>query len=639
MKQLLLVATLIAGMTTTNVADAGRPQAPPPDDLVWLALGDSYSSGEGLRYVDYAANPPDKNCERATGTTTVNNANGSRAYATFAYDAVRGDWANSTFRLLACTGAVSHEIHGQYAEWLATESRRADLITVTMGGNNLRFKDVLFGCVGLSVEGGFAAAANVMLPGLTGELSVWNLNPVAGCTVTDAELRQRVDTLTGDGSEGPGGGQTLMDMYLGLAGAMNPGGYVVVLGYPQLIEESGRWVGWWFEGNRCSRIRRADVAMLRSVAGHFNLQLYNLVERLKALPANQRNGVNFHWLDVSQIFEGDQGRHGLCTSDPWINGITVGVGGTHDGVVPQRFTRSFHPNQLGHDAIGEELAGEVDGLDWGQLQRRPYLNEAYLAGLLSCEDCELTGRVEVEHPSWGRVHLVSFGPTGNECGGVELVAVDDTGQERWRHTIDGQCYYQLNPAGEREYGSTVPSPVDTDGRIFFDYNPGRYNGVIVLEAVADGFEDFDTLPTVDNYDARFYYAEAIDSDGDGIYEIEHLVNDCYPGCAMGTVTSTVYVWSGTDFAGVALSTPTGCGIVSLGRHPADAFEITVVGGTCDDAWDAVGVLYELHPAFSGSRFDAGDYQCSGVVVGGQGRYECTGAGAITLSPHLDGRAG
>ena len=63
-------------------------------------------------------------------------------------------------------------------------------------------------------------------------------------------------------------------------------------------------------------------------------------------------GVNFHWVDVSKIYENDDSRHGLCTGEPWINGLTLGILGPDSGAVPVRWQRSFHPNQKGHDAVG-----------------------------------------------------------------------------------------------------------------------------------------------------------------------------------------------------------------------------------------------------------------------------------------------
>ena len=119
-RHLVVIACLCLLGTVIGAGGSARAAiVRPPDDLVWLALGDSYSSGEGLRYVDQQANPPGKNCERANGRTSVNNGNGSRAYAKVAYDELRGNWSDSHFELLACTGAVAADISSQVEEWQA----------------------------------------------------------------------------------------------------------------------------------------------------------------------------------------------------------------------------------------------------------------------------------------------------------------------------------------------------------------------------------------------------------------------------------------------------------------------------------------------------------------------------------------
>jgi hypothetical protein len=90
-------------------------------------------------------------------------------------------------------------------------------------------------------------------------------------------------------------------------------------------------------------------------------------------------------------------------------------------------------------------------------------------------------------------------------------------------------------------------PLDRAGNIFINYDPGRYNGVIVLRPDAEGFIDFDSLPTVDNYAGMFYWAEAQDVDDDGVLEIVHTTNDCNPSCVEGKLGENIYQWNGTEF--------------------------------------------------------------------------------------------
>jgi hypothetical protein len=349
----LLVLSATSPQWTTTAQATAATTAPPPTDLVWLALGDSYSAGEGLPYVDVVANPDDRTCERATGTSTVGEP--SRAYAV-AHDQLN---LGGEFHLAACTGDITNQWRQRWGELMG--SARADLVTMSYGGNNIGFSDVVMQCVGVSIEGGVTA----LLAGGAG----WAFNPGLGCETSEAELRRRVDMLVGNGdnpNEAFGATQTLPDMYREIAlEATQPGGHVVVLGYPNLVEESGRWSRWLFEGNRCHRIRRADVGLLRSVGGYLNQQIALAVQAAD----NRYNGVRFHFVDVSQIYESSTGRHGLCTGEPWLNGLTVGTSGAHSGKIPARLMRSFHPNQLGHDATGSALADVIDDFDWSALVR------------------------------------------------------------------------------------------------------------------------------------------------------------------------------------------------------------------------------------------------------------------------------
>jgi hypothetical protein len=357
----------VAAMTVSLVAavEAGTPSstAVASGPLTWWALGDSYSAGEGLRNNDIAANPPGTVCERATGTSTSSPASG--AYAVVARDLLADqELTFDQFQLKACTGAITNEWRNQ---WNETSGTQADLITLSMGGNNIGFADVVMDCVGISVEGGANFIIGSRSPaGLAGGALVWGLNPSLGCNTSENELRRRIDMLVGNGPDPRSAfdnSQALPDMYREIAEeAVKPGGHVVVLGYPNLVEESGKWTWRLLSGNRCHRVRRADANMIRSVTGYLNQQIALAVQAADG----KYHDVRFHWLDVSQIYENDTtGHHGLCTGQPWLNGLVLsGLDGPDAGNIPFRIYRSFHPNQLGHDATGKALAQLIPTLQW-----------------------------------------------------------------------------------------------------------------------------------------------------------------------------------------------------------------------------------------------------------------------------------
>jgi hypothetical protein len=156
-----------------------------------------------------------------------------------------------------------------------------------------------------------------------------------------------------------------------------------------------------------------------------------------------------------------------------------------------------------------------------------------------------TGRVSFTHPTWGPVTLVTsfqaFEPSDPYgSSGEGFITVSDAyGRTVWSHrTGDKYAWYEMQlhqPA------------MDSTGRVFIDWNPGRYNGVTVLLPIAGGFEDHDTLPDIDSYNGRFYYADVVDVNADGVFEVAQHANDCRPSCAGGTITTQNFYWTGSGY--------------------------------------------------------------------------------------------
>lgn len=90
--------------------------------------------------------------------------------------------------------------------------------------------------------------------------------------------------------------------------------------------------------------------------------------------------------------------------------------------------------------------------------------------------------------------------------------------------------------------------IDATGNAFITFNPGRYNGVLVLVPTDYGFADigweYDT-----HYQGRlaYYYAELVGPNADGRYSIKQSSNDCTPSCAGGTTTDEILTWNGSDY--------------------------------------------------------------------------------------------
>lgn len=158
-----------------------------------------------------------------------------------------------------------------------------------------------------------------------------------------------------------------------------------------------------------------------------------------------------------------------------------------------------------------------------------------------------SGGVTLQDPLWGALTVLTTvdghdSSSRSSCGhDVRLRLVDARGVVRLHREWTWGCG-TLRPNG----------PVtDRTGNVFLQYDPGRYDGVIVLRGAGGRIEDFGTLPPSGSaYQGSGpfgYYASTKDKGRDGVLEVEQYSNDCNPSCAGGTITSKVFVWNGTRY--------------------------------------------------------------------------------------------
>lgn len=143
-----------------------------------------------------------------------------------------------------------------------------------------------------------------------------------------------------------------------------------------------------------------------------------------------------------------------------------------------------------------------------------------------------TGRATITHPAWGKMTLITTYKPAERSADLTFLVGDEVVHER---TV------------KEQYEVKLASPAQDDtGNIFINYNPGRYNGVMVLRPSGENF-----TVLADAYDPeadvpRFYDAKLVGPQ-DGRYSLEVSRNDCVPGCATGTVTRTPWTWNGSDY--------------------------------------------------------------------------------------------
>jgi lysophospholipase L1-like esterase len=250
----------------------------------YVALGDSYSSGEGNE-------PFDGPCHRALGADS--------AYPRMLPGMV--DYLPTPF-FRACTGATIADVsqrpqprRGSQDVQLEYVNSSTDLVTLTIGGNDLGFASIVVRCLlpGDCSHGDFAARIE------------------AGF----APIRPR-----------------LADTYRRVRARMDPDGYLVVGGYPRLFRLGPK--------SDCkSFISSREAAWIDS-----------LVDRGNALIATATRDAryssgNVAYVNVASHVTG----HELCSDDPWLYGIKVALEG---GLIKG----SYHPTKSGQRAFAAAFA-------------------------------------------------------------------------------------------------------------------------------------------------------------------------------------------------------------------------------------------------------------------------------------------
>lgn len=209
----------------------------------YVALGDSYSSGTGTR----AYLPDGTSCLRS-------------AYAFPSLLAAARGWA---LRLQACSGATTADVA---ALQLGALSASTTYVTVTVGGNDASFRDVLTTCAEPAWLGDCGAAV------------------VRAQAVVRGQLPARLAAL-----------------YASVR-ARAPHARVVVVGYPRV-----------FSGQDCNALTwfsASDRTLLNATADLLDGQL-----RTSAAAAG------FAWSDPRAAFTG----HAVCDPSAWLNGLSLPV--------------------------------------------------------------------------------------------------------------------------------------------------------------------------------------------------------------------------------------------------------------------------------------------------------------------------
>ncbi|SDK56788.1 Lysophospholipase L1 [Glycomyces sambucus] len=202
----------------------------------YAALGDSYSSGTG------AGNYTDEQCLRSD----------------LAYPRLLANGLGADLAFAACSGATSADL---LAEQLGALHESTDLVTLTIGGNDIGWTEAVAAC----------------------------LTPLVDCTDEIAYS----ETLIRE--ELPG----LLDGVYGAVADRAPNAEVLVIGYPRLFNER----------STCGALHQPTVAE--------QVRMNQGADVLAEVLADAAAAHDFTYVDVRDAFAG----HAVCDEVPYLHGL------------------------------------------------------------------------------------------------------------------------------------------------------------------------------------------------------------------------------------------------------------------------------------------------------------------------------
>ncbi|MFJ1808591.1 MULTISPECIES: SGNH/GDSL hydrolase family protein [unclassified Streptomyces] len=243
----------------------------------YVALGDSYAAGTGL------SPQTDAECKRSSGS-----------YPSW----IAETYKPAVFKDVTCSGATTRSLwnkQGSSAPQVNALTKDTDLVTVTLGGNDLGFSDVLTTCVlaGLSTREGTPCRDELLRSGKNLDADFAKLSTRVPDMLTD--IKQR-----------------------------SPQARVVVVGYPNLFPTDGSACG------SSVPLAKGDVTWLNQATNRLNLLLEMAAYTKQA-----------EFVDTSSVFRGKD----MCrpSSKQWINPLLPQTPG------------SAHPNAIGHLMLAFEV--------------------------------------------------------------------------------------------------------------------------------------------------------------------------------------------------------------------------------------------------------------------------------------------
>jgi lysophospholipase L1-like esterase len=328
----ILSKTILWVLILTLMSISSFAETESNDSLIIVSLGDSYSSGEGIEkfygqdddLADKVQNP-DWLAHRSThswpGMLTLPSVDGIMAEnrnVNWFFVATSG--AETTNLLNPFTKEYIKGFHwGQYDIkpqlniFDEIGQNETDYVTLTLGGNDVGFANIITKCVLGSTHLEFSNLTDVLN-------EVW------------------IDFYKDGGTKAK-----LRNAYNNIAARAGDQAQIIVAGYPKLLEQNGK--GW--------TISKYEAESVNSSVCAFNDVLENLVRSCSD------SGTKISFVSVEDSFNG----HEAYSEEPYINGL-IPLAQSEDlrfAQIPSAY--SIHPNIKGAQAYAKCVQAKIDELE------------------------------------------------------------------------------------------------------------------------------------------------------------------------------------------------------------------------------------------------------------------------------------
>ena len=326
----IIVSSVFLPIITVNV----HAETATEESRIMVSLGDSYSSGEGIepfygqnestadkvKNQDWLAHRSEKSWP---GRLTLQGVNGSMAQN-----------RNDNWFFVSTSGAVTDNLtHNQRKEYdidgiegsryidkqldvfKELGDKKAEYVTVSIGGNDAKFADII-------------TEAAIPHP----------LNPGA--------LNDKLNSVWEEFYYGIDGGESIRDRlyqaYCDIQDAAGAQAKIIVAGYPKLLDSNGS--GFLFSEN--------EAALINDSVSRFNDEIESIVKSCKA------DGMKICFVSVEKAFDG----HGAYSNDAFLNEVYIGKK-DQDLKWSVSSAYSMHPNDKGAQAYADCVQAKIDEIE------------------------------------------------------------------------------------------------------------------------------------------------------------------------------------------------------------------------------------------------------------------------------------